>query len=160
MQSADQNEHSTELQNTSIYQAHPKAYEKIIPMHMESMYLHVLTERRLTLEMKKDTGTNESKNPPDAPIIAENPLLKPENTGTPIIPSKIYKATEQQEILGEYTPAIKNIANVCNVRPTTKGILIQAHIVISATEAETAVKTRMAVDFLNILKLSVFAFIS
>ncbi len=67
-------------------------------------------------------GMNPNMKPPVTPNKVPNPLLKPENTGIPIVPIVMYRLTDKVPALIPNSKPVIAMARVCNVAGTPEGI--------------------------------------
>ena len=66
--------------------------------------------------------------PPVGPNRVANPDLNPENTGRPIMPSRIHIIIDKVALLPPISKHVTKTPNVCNVIGTAIGMVIIEHI--------------------------------
>lgn len=90
---------------------------------------------------------NPGRYPPVGPRITETPPLKPEKTGSPTAPSRMYIITLITDLLEPSTPADTKTASVCNETGTLpSGKLTHEPMHIMAVN--TAISETSTVSFL------------
>ena len=81
-----------------------------------------------------------SKKPIINPLVGPIPELKPENTGSPITPIKIYITRDAVLFLNPSTAEIMNTAIVCREKFITNGTVSQEATTITATPRDTVAR--------------------